>query len=271
MAIADVSSKSLQELISLKGRVAVVTGGSRGLGFAICKRLTQAGAAVFVAARNEEGAKAAAEEIQKLGGNAIAVSADATDSKALGALADQAISEFGRLDIWVNNAGVSKFQPLWEVTDDQWSETIDANLSSAFYGSREAAKRMRDAGNGGVIINLSSTQGFRAGGPMLSHYISAKHGVRGLTKSLAVELGQYGIRVLALAPTYIITDGTAAVKNELGKVVGGDPEEQVGKMLPLGRVGVPDDVARVALFCASDLSMFMTGDTLLVDAGNIAL
>jgi enoyl-[acyl-carrier-protein] reductase (NADH) len=153
MAIADVSSKSLPELISLKGRVAVVTGGSRGLGFAICKRLTQAGAAVFVAARNQEAAKAAAEEIQKLGGNAIAVSADATDSKALGALADQAISEFGRLDIWVNNAGVSKFQPLWEVTDDQWHNTIDANLSSAFYGSREAAKRMRDAGNGGVIIN----------------------------------------------------------------------------------------------------------------------
>ena len=271
MAIADVSSKSIAELISLKGRVAVVTGGSRGLGFAICKRLAEAGAAVFVTARNEEGAKAAAEEIQNLGGQAIGVSADATDSQALGALADRSISEFGRLDIWVNNAGVSKFQPLWEVTDDKWSETMDANLSSAFYGSREAAKRMRDAGNGGVIINLSSTQGFRSGGPMLTHYISAKHGVRGLTKSLAVELGQYGIRVLALAPTYMVTDGTAGVKKQLSQVVGGDPEEQVGKMLPLGRVGIPDDVARVALFCASDLAMFMTGDTLLVDAGNIAL
>jgi NAD(P)-dependent dehydrogenase (short-subunit alcohol dehydrogenase family) len=255
MAIADVSSKSIQELISLNGRVAVVTGGSRGLGFAICKRLAQAGAAVFVTARNEEGAKAAAEEIEKLGGK----------------VADRAVSELGRLDIWVNNAGVSKFQPLWDVTDERWLETINANLSSAFYGSREAAQRMREAGNGGVIINLSSTQGFRSGGPMLSHYISAKHGVRGLTKSLAVELGQYGIRVLALAPTYITTDGTAAVKQQLSQVVGGDPEEQVGKMLPLGRVGVPDDVARVALFCASDLAMFMTGDTLLVDAGNIAL
>ncbi len=271
MAIADVSSKSISELISLKGRVAVVTGGSRGLGFAICKRLAEAGAAVFVTARNQEGAKAAAEEIQNLGGKAIGVSADATDSKALSEVTDRAMSEFGRLDIWVNNAGVYKFQSILDMTDEQWSETLDLNLASAFKGSREAAKRMREAGNGGVIINLSSTQGFRSGGPMLSHYVAAKHGVRGLTKGLAVELGSYGIRVLGLAPTYTITEGTAKFKQDLSQVIGGDPEEQIGKMLPLGRVGVPDDVARVVLFCASDLAMFMTGDTLLVDAGNIAL
>ena len=185
MAIADVSGKMVQELISLDRRVAVVTGGARGIGFAICKRLVEAGAKVLVADLSEDVAKTAADRICEQRGQAVGVATDATDSRALVALANRATSEFGRLDIWVNNAGIYPFQEALEMTDEQWSKVMDLNLSGTFYRSRAAATRMREAGCAGVIINLSSTAGYEATGPAQAHYIASKYGVRGLTKSLA--------------------------------------------------------------------------------------
>ena len=272
MAIADVSGKTLQELISLDGRVAVVTGGARGIGFAICKRLAEAGAKVLVADLSEDAAKTAADRVCEQGGQAVGVVTDATDSQALADLADRAMSEYGRLDIWVNNAGIFPFQEALRMTDEQWSRVMDLNLSGTFYGSRAAATRMREVGSAGVIINLASTAAYEAMGPAQCHYVASKYGVRGLTKSLAVEFGKYGIRVLALAPTLIATEGVDEAQADLRRLTGSEnPHRIFSEMLPLGRVGVPDDVARVALFCASDLSMLMTGDTLLIDAGNPAL
>ena len=272
MAIADFSENTLQELISLEGRAAVVTGGARGLGLAICSRLSEAGALVVVADLDGGAAEKAASRISENGGNALGVEVDATDSGSLSELADRTVSEYGRLDIWVNNAGVYPFQDPLEMSDEDWKKVVDLNLSGSFYGSREAAKRMREAGNGGVIINLSSTAGYKAEGPSLAHYVSTKHGVRGLTKSLAVALGGDGIRVLALAPTLIATEGIGEARGSLQEMTGSDdPLEAFSATLPLGRAGVADDVARVALFCASDLSGFMTGSTLLVDAGGVAL
>jgi NAD(P)-dependent dehydrogenase (short-subunit alcohol dehydrogenase family) len=163
--------------------------------------------------------------------------------------------------------------------DDDWDRVLRINLFGSFHGAREAAGRMIAAGRGGVIINMASTSAFIGSPTGLVHYTASKHGIAGLTKSLAVELGPYGIRVLCLAPTRVHTEGLAdralAPEDEAQRAafaaagIGGQ-KEVVESALPLGRAGVPDDVARVALFCASDLSMLMTGAVLPVDAGALA-
>jgi NAD(P)-dependent dehydrogenase (short-subunit alcohol dehydrogenase family) len=163
----------------------------------------------------------------------------------------------------VNNAGVYPSTPVLEMTDADWEHVIRTNLGGTFTGAREAARRMVAAGHGGVIVNLSSIAGIRGRGPGIPHYVASKHGIVGLTKQLALEFAAAGIRVLAVAPTTIITPG---VEEGLGH-----PEDiEVRLTGPLGRPGRPDDVARVVVFCASDLSMFMTGSTLVVDGGEMS-
>jgi NAD(P)-dependent dehydrogenase (short-subunit alcohol dehydrogenase family) len=195
---------------------------------------------------------------------------DVRDGASIDACADLAVREFGRLDIWVNNAGIYPTAPLLDLTDDDWNQVLEVNLRGTFVGAREAARRMIDAGHGGVILNIASTAAYQASsGPGLTHYVSSKHAVLGLTKSLAVELGPLGIRALAIAPTLIDTPGIEAAcegKPEVRNLI-----DSYTQKLPLGRGGVTDDVARVAVFAASDLAMFMTGSTLLVDAGDVAV
>ena len=198
----------------------------------------------------------------------IVASVDATDSQSLAALAGQAVREFGRLDIWFNNAGIYPSGMALNTTDDDWHKVIDLDLSGVFYGSREAAQRMVAAGHGGVILNTSSGGGFR-GRSNGAAYIAAKHGVQGITKSLAIEFGPLGIRVLGLAPTLVETPGTEANRDERRNF--GMDNDVLARMLPLGRIGLPDDIARVALFCVSDMAMFMTGSTLFVDGGHLAM
>ncbi len=271
MQASDVSSRSIAELVSLEGRAAVVTGGARGIGLAIARRLAEAGADVLIGDVDKSGAEEAAETIaREFGHRAIGVELDVTSSASIAAAADRAVAELGGLDIWVNNAGIYPSTPCLEMTDQNWDKVLDVNLRGTFIGAREAGRRMAGAGHGGVIINLASTAGYRAAGPGVAHYVSSKHAVRGLTKSLAVELGPYGIRVLALAPTIIDTPGMEEGRAAFQAAGLGDVLEQMAQREPLGRVGVPDDVARVALFCASDLAMLMTGSTLLVDAGEVA-
>lgn len=261
MAIPDVSEKSIAELISLKGRNAVVTGGARGIGLAICKRLAEAGANIVVGDVREDIGKEAAEHIaQQWGVKALFCVADVSDGASIAQLADKTVQELGGINIWVNNAGIYPFSPVVEMSDEQWDRVLNINLRGTFIGAREAAKRMIVAQKGGVIINLASTAGYQ-GGASIAHYVASKHGVRGLTKSLAIELGPHNIRVLALAPTLISTPGIS----ESGLV------SSAFESQPLGRVGVPDDVGRVALFCASDLSMLMTGSTIAVDAGALTV
>jgi len=259
MAIPDVSGKSIAELISLMGRNAIITGGARGIGLAICKRLAEAGANIVVGDVREDIGKEAAEHIAaEWGVKALFCVADVSDGASIAQLADKAIQDLGGIDIWVNNAGIYPFSPVVEMSDEQWDRVLDINLRGTFIGAREAAKRMIVAQKGGVIINLASIAGYQ-GASNLAHYVASKHGVRGLTKSLAIELGPHNIRVLALAPTLISTPGASESGMDISWV-----ESQ-----PLGRVGVPDDVGRVALFCASDLSMLMTGSTIAVDAGSL--
>jgi NAD(P)-dependent dehydrogenase (short-subunit alcohol dehydrogenase family) len=150
-----------------------------------------------------------------------------------------------------------------------WDFVVDVNLRGTFFGAREAARQMIACGNGGTIVNVGSTAGYRASGPGVAHYVASKHGVRGLTKSLAKELGPEGIRALAVAPVYTTTPGTdeqAAEWEAAG--LRGVVDLQVQRV-PLGRLNVADDVARVVLFCVCDLSMMMTGTTLVVDGGDL--
>ena len=272
MQVPDVSGRSIAQLISLEGRAAVVTGGARGIGLAIVRRLAEAGASVLVADVDRAGAERAAETVARESGQRVAgAELDVTDGASIAAAADWAVGELGGLDIWVNNAGIYPSTPLLEMTDRDWDRVLDVNLRGTFIAAREAGRRMAQADHGGVIINLASVAGYRAAGPGICHYVSSKHAVRGLTKSLAVELGPHGIRVLALAPGITDTPGMEAGRAEFQAAGLGDLLEQMAQREPLGRVGVPDDVARVALFCASDLAMLMTGSTLLVDAGDVAM
>jgi NAD(P)-dependent dehydrogenase (short-subunit alcohol dehydrogenase family) len=262
--VPDVTDRSLGELVSLRGRSAVVTGAARGLGRAISRRLSEAGASVVIGDIDRTGAKTAAEELgAAFGGACVATEVDVTDPLSVAATADAAVTAFGSIDIWVNNAGVYPSKPVLEMTVDEWDHVVRTNLGGTFLGCREAARRMVRAGHGGVIVNLSSVAGTGGRGPGVAHYVASKHGVVGITRQLALELADRGIRVLAVAPTTIITPGVEAAMG-----TGRDLEQAI--MRPLGRAGRPDDVARVVLFCASDLSMFMTGSTLMVDAGETA-
>jgi NAD(P)-dependent dehydrogenase (short-subunit alcohol dehydrogenase family) len=266
MAIADVSGKSIAELISLKGRVAVVTGGAQGLGRAMVSRLAEAGASVLILDLKAEQAEAAAQEVARTtGSRVIAAAVDVADTPSVVAAADRAVAELGGLDVWVNNAGLYPNVPLLDVDERDWDKVMEVNLRGVFVGSREAARRMLAAGRGGVVINVVSTAGFKGVAPGVTSYVTSKHGVRGMIKQMALELAPHDIRVLGVAPTFCTTEGNMAALAQLPERV----REEISATLTslLGRVGVPDDIARAVLFCASDMSMFMTGSTLLVDAG----
>jgi NAD(P)-dependent dehydrogenase (short-subunit alcohol dehydrogenase family) len=198
----------------------------------------------------------------------IATHLDVSDSASVAAAAELATRTFGRLDVWVNNAGLYPNVELLQMTDETWDQVMDVNLRGVFSGSREAARRMIAAGRGGVIINVVSTAGFRGVAPGVSAYVASKHGVRGLTRQLAIELAPHDIRVLGVAPTFCTTEGNTAALAELSARVGTEIPATLTSRL--GRVGVPDDIARVVLFCASDMSIFMTGSTLLADAGEVS-
>ncbi|MEU9833874.1 SDR family oxidoreductase [Streptosporangium sp. NPDC048047] len=275
MTTADVSGKSLAQLISLKGRRAVVTGGGRGLGKAIAARLAEAGADLLIGDLDEEPASAAAKELaERHGVRAIGAAMDVTDAAAVAAAADRAVAELGGLEIWVNNAGIFPAVPLLEMTEETWDQVFAVNARGVFVGAREAARRMPaagpDDGRGGVIVNIVSTAGFRGSAPGLAAYVGSKHAARGLTRELALELAPMGIRVLGVAPSFIPTEGNLAMAAAAGVDLAGLPPTDLMLNSPIGRVGTPDDIARVALFCASDLSAFMTGSTLLADGGDTA-
>lgn len=269
MAIANVEDKSIAELISLKGRVAVITGGAQGLGKAMVRRLTEAGASVLIGDLKIGKAREAATEYAELyGGKVIATELDVANSGSIEAAADLAIAQLGGLDIWVNNAGIYPNIPLLEMTDEVWNDVMDVNLRGVFASCREAARRMIAAGTSGVLINVVSTAGFRGVAPGVAAYVASKHGVRGLNKQLAIELAPHDIRVLGVAPTFCKTEGNMSALSKMPERVRTEIAATLNSAL--GRVGVPDDIARAVLFCASDMALFMTGSTLLIDAGETA-
>jgi NAD(P)-dependent dehydrogenase (short-subunit alcohol dehydrogenase family) len=265
VTIPDVSSRSLTELVSLAGRRAVVTGGGRGLGKAIALRLAEAGASVLIGDLDEDLAVAAAAELSdRHSVTAVGTRMDVTDTGSVTAAAERAVADLGGIDIWVNNAGIFPAALVPELTDETWDRVFAVNARGVFVGSREAATRMR----GGVIVNVVSTAGFRGTAPGLAAYVGSKHAVRGMTRQMALEFAPRGIRVLGVAPTYVPTEGNIQAAVEAGVTL--EAAQSLMQNSVIGRVGVPDDIARVVLFCASDLAAFMTGSTLLADGGDTA-
>jgi len=270
MAVSDVSSKSLHDLVSMQGRSAVVTGAAWGLGRATARRLAEAGASVLIADLDADKAASTAQELAtEFGAKVLSVKMDASEPQEITAAADLAVREFGKLDIWVNNAGVPSFVPLLDLTDDQFDKVQAINLRGTFVGAREAARRMIAAGHGGVIVNVASLAGVSGISAGQAAYVGSKHGVVGLTRQMSIELAPHDIRVLGVAPGVSLTEKTMFLADWDEETVKKSGIPGIGGSR-LGRHGVADDIARSILFCASDMSMFMTGTTLVVDGGILA-
>ncbi len=240
----------------LRGRVAIVTGGTRGIGRAIALEFIRSGAKVlFTYLKNDEAAGAVLDEIRELNGEAEALKADVKDYGQAKAAIEAAVKKFGRLDILVNNAGIVKDKALMFMEPSEWSDVIDTDLTGYFNMCKAAIVTLMKQKSGN-IINISSVAGI-AGAAHQVNYSSAKAGILGLTKSLAREVGPYNIRVNAVAPGYIETDMTDGLKNK----------EELVKRIPSGRFGNTEEIAKVALFLAGDSASYITGQVIKVDGG----
>jgi 3-oxoacyl-[acyl-carrier protein] reductase len=242
----------------LDGKVALVTGGSRGIGAAICAELGTAGATVVVNyVRDQSAAAAVCDRVRESGGRAEAVQGDVSTAEGAAALVSQVESDVGPIDILVNNAGITRDDLIMRLSEEDWHTVIDTNLGGAFFTCRALSRPMLKRRTG-AIVNISSIVGVH-GNAGQTNYAASKAGLIGLTKSLAKELGGRGIRVNAIAPGYIATELTDALPAEARSAILGNT--------PLGRLGEPDDVARAVRFLVSDAAGFITGDVLAVDGG----
>jgi 3-oxoacyl-[acyl-carrier protein] reductase len=245
---------------NLKGKVAVVTGASKGIGAGIAKSLSAAGASVVVNyASSKEGADRVVAEITAKGGKAIAVKGDVAKAADVQHIFDETKKAFGQLDVLVNNAGVYGFSPLESISEEDFHRHFNTNVLGTFLATKEAAKHFGE--NGGSVINVSSVVS-KVAVPGASIYSATKGAVDTLTHTLAAELGPRKIRVNVIAPGGVETEGTHAAG-----VVGGDFEKQIVSRTALGRFGQPDDIAKVAVFLASDESAWMTGERLEAAGG----
>ena len=255
---------TLAELTSLQDRVAVVTGAGGGIGAAIAQRLAEAGASVVTADIDGSAARRVADG---LGPRAVPGTVDVTSEDSVARLVATVAGQFGRLDAWINNAGVYPRDDLLTMPEARWRHVLDINLHGTFLCSRAAARLMIESGRGGVIVNLASLSAYRAPSANMTHYVTSKAGVVGMTRSLAVELGPHGIRVVGVAPAFVPTDMAVAL---LAKDGVHDPVPSFAGRAPLGRVLDPDDVARVVFFAASGLAAMVSGSTVLVDGAQLS-
>ena len=243
----------------LEGKVAVVTGASRGIGRAIAETLAAEGASVVVNYQsNAAAAEAVVAGIRARGGQALAVAADVSDVAAAEGLIRAALEAYDHIDIVVNNAGTTRDTLLLSMKEEQWDVVIDTNLKSVFNVCKAAARPMLRRKKGGRIINISSVAGI-VGQPGQTNYAASKAGIIGFSKSLAKELGSRGITVNVVAPGFVPTDLTAGLPEDLVK--------QTLAYIPLGRWGEAQEVAHAVAFLASDRAAYITGEVLRVDGG----
>ena len=260
---------ALASLLDLKGKVALVTGGAQGFGFACARRLAEAGAAVVLADRRQDRLAVACARLADAGRSVVGVEGDVSVEADVEQLVGTAVSRFGRLDVLVNNAGVFSNFLLEHLAPVEFKRILDVNVGGAFLCTRAAAARMRDQGEGGAIVNITSIDAVHPSGSGLSHYGTSKHAIWGLTKTMALELGPDRIRVNAVAPGPSLTEGAVEFV-EAGAPEGIDVDAQWAAYearIPLRRLAHPDDVARATLFLASDLGAYVNGAQLVVDGG----
>ena len=247
------------ESFTLDGRIALVTGASRGIGRALAQALGEAGATVAVTARAQSGADAAAAELAELGIHALGVALDVTDARSVDDAISRVITELGGLNILINNAGISLGGAAVDVADNVWREVISTNLDGVWHCSRAAGRHMASHG-GGTIVNVGSISAEIVNQPRWqASYLASKAGVHQLTKALAAEWAPHGIRVNAIAPGYILTEASPVDQ----------PEYQATCVEPaaLKRYGLPAELGPVTVFLASAASSFMTGSIVTVDGG----
>jgi 3-oxoacyl-[acyl-carrier protein] reductase len=244
-------------------RVAIVTGAARGIGAATAKRLAHDGFAVAVLDLDEEAAAKTAAEITGDGRRAIAVSADVSDAAAVSAAVSKVASELGNPTVLINNAGVTRDNLLFKMTENDWDTVLNVHLRGAFLMSRAVQAYMTEA-KWGRIVNLSSTSALGNRGQ--SNYSAAKAGMQGFTKTLAIELGKFNVTVNAIAPGFIVTEMTKATAERL-KVSFEDMQNAAASQIPVGRVGKPEDIAHTVSFLASEGASFVSGQIIYVAGG----
>ncbi len=256
------TTPSIAELVDLSGRTAIVTGASMGIGRGIVERLHEAGAAVVIADVDLDTGQSVAERLNsERADSAIAVQTDVSSRADVDAMIATTVDRFGGLDILVNNAGVYPFAPFLDMDPQLFERVLRVNLFGVFAAMQAAARQMIAQCRGGKIINVSSIDALHPSMVGLAHYDASKHGVWGLTKNVALELAEHGIAVNALAPGAIATPGSG------GEAVDQDMLRETEQRIPMHRMGSPDDMGRVALFLASDLSSYLTGSQIVADGG----
>ncbi|MFQ5997365.1 MAG: SDR family NAD(P)-dependent oxidoreductase [Dehalococcoidales bacterium] len=249
------------EIFDLSGRIAIVTGGNRGIGLSIAKGLASAGATIIIVNRRAAEGQSAAESLKKEGLNAVSIPTDVTSTSSIAKMVSKVISDFGKIDILVNNAGIVIRKPAEEFSEEDWDRIMDTNLKGVFFCCQTVGREMIK-NKKGKIINVSSNISARVQ-PIRAAYATSKAGLNHLTRSLAYEWAKYNVNVNALAPTVTITDMNKKYFLEE------HPEEletYVG-LTPKGRVAYPEDYVGAAIFLASDASNYITGQILYVDGG----
>ncbi len=254
---------------SLEGKVALVTGSSRGIGEATAMGFARAGADVAVTSRNLPDLEAVADRIRGLGRKSLAVATHVGRIDQIQPLVDKVVAEFGRIDILVNNAGTNFFMPAIDMTERGWDSVINLDLKGLFFLSQAAARVMREHG-GGKIINVSSTSGFKVQVPT-GHYSIAKAGVIMATKVMALEWAEYNIRVNCIAPGAIETHLYDSIFSVLPENEARVRKEEAAKRIPMGRAGEPREIADAMIYLASDASSYVTGQTFAVDGGALLI
>ncbi len=258
--------EQLSNLLNLNGNTAIVTGGAMGIGKGIAYRLAEAGAKVMVADLDREAAYKTAEELIGEGWTALAYSVDVANEEDIKNMIAECKEKFGAVDILVNNAGIYPPAPVSVMTEAQFERVMHVNLRSVFLTTKYAAEVMKAEG-GGKIINITSIDALHPSMIGLAHYDASKHGAWGFTKNSALELAQYNIQVNAIAPGGVATPGVAAMSKGASAEQMAESTKIFMASIPMHRMGEPDEIAKVALFLASDMSSYMTGSQIVVDGG----
>jgi NAD(P)-dependent dehydrogenase (short-subunit alcohol dehydrogenase family) len=253
-----------ENLFDLTGKVALISGANSGIGFGFAEGLARAGSDIVIWGRRAEANEAAAEKLRAFGVRVHSEAVDVTDEAAIVRGFENAIAVMGKLDTVIANAGIASQKPFTELDAKTYHDLLNINLHGAVFTLREGAKHMVAQGQGGSLIVCGSGSIFQ-GVPTMGHYAVAKGALNALAKSIAAELGPHGIRCNVIAPGFIITEMTTA-DPELGKMIA----DMVAAKAPIGRAGNPDDLWGAAVYLASDLSRYHTGDTLIIDGGKIA-
>lgn len=259
--------KSLKETLNLTGKTAIITGGAKGIGKAIASRLAEAGAKVLIADMDEAEAKKTVAEFKSKGFTAAAVRTDVSVEADVKAMVTTCQTTFGSVDILVNNAGIYPSASLVSMTEAEFEKVMHVNLRSVFLATKYASELMKQRG-GGRIINITSIDAIRPSMVGLAHYDASKHGVWGFTQNVALELAPFKIWVNAIAPGGIMTPGTRVTP--ASGVSSKKLKEQTAAFLakiPMGRMGDPDEIGKVALFLASDMASYITGSHIVADGG----